>query len=121
MALESCIPPTVTEDIQASNALAEELQPAPVISAQMAEQETMGERLRRLRGMKGWSLREAADQFGVSHATVDKWERGENLSMRPETLYAVAQAYGTDPAYILWGEDRTPPNDRTGRFKRLGG
>jgi transcriptional regulator with XRE-family HTH domain len=58
--------------------------------------------------MKGWSLREAAKQFGVSYTTVDKWEKGENLSMRPQTLWVVAQAYGTDPEYILWGESRKP-------------
>jgi hypothetical protein len=30
--------------------------------------------------------------------------------MRPITLYVVAQAYGTDPEYILWGEARQPHN-----------
>ena len=71
--------------------------------------ETMAERLRRLRVQKGWSLRRAAKEIGVVFSALDKWEKGENLTIRdPAVRYRMAKAYGTDMEYILWGESREP-------------
>jgi transcriptional regulator with XRE-family HTH domain len=77
--------------------------------------------------MKGWSLADAAKRFGTSRNAIWKWEHGETTHIRPETLFLIAEAYGTDMAYIAFGEDRAPdrgppgssPIDRSGRYRKL--
>jgi len=122
------IPGSVIGSEQQCNAVQDSEHAKALGYVAMGEQkETMGQRLARLRVMKGWSLAEAAKRFGTSRTAIWKWENGETTHIRAETLYIVAQAYGTDAAYILWGEDRaprdppagSPPIDRSGRFKKL--
>jgi len=122
------IPATVIDREQQCNAVKDSERNETLGYVPMGEQkETMGERLARLRVMKGWSLAEAAKRFGTSRTAIWKWEHGETTHVRAETLHLVAQAYGTDMAYILWGEDRAPedppagssPVDRSGRFRKL--
>jgi len=128
MASEVSIPPTVTRREQYSQDVKYSEQVLAVGYALMAaEQETMGERLRRLRQVKGWSLAQAAKAWGTSRTAVWKAEKGETLHIHYPTLERIAEAYGTDVPYIVWGPDRSPdsskprspPVDRSGRFKKL--
>ena len=45
----------------------------------------------------------------LSKAAVAKWENGDTQNMANETFVLLCKALGTDPEYILWGQDRTPP------------
>jgi transcriptional regulator with XRE-family HTH domain len=70
--------------------------------------ETMGDRIKQARGLKGLSLEKLGELCGVGRAAVHKWENGDTKNMRNETLLLLAQALGTDPAYLVWGPDRRP-------------
>lgn len=128
MASEVCMPAIVSYCEQQCKSVRDWGRGLPVVSDYMAiQKEAMGDRLARLRAMKGWSLADAAKRFGTSRNAIWKWEHGETTHIRPETLFLIASAYGTDMAYILWGEDRAPdsspsgssPVDRSGRYKKL--
>lgn len=128
MASDVCMPATVSSSEQQIKSVRDSGHLFPVAYGFMAqEKEAMGERLARLRAMKGWSLADAAKRFHTSRNAIWKWEHGETTHIRPETLFLIASEYGTDAAYILWGEDRSPttdpprspPVDRSGRYKKL--
>lgn len=70
--------------------------------------ETMGDRIKQARGLKGLSLEKLGELCGVGRAAVHKWENGDTQNMRNETLLLLAQALGTDAAYLVWGTDRRP-------------
>lgn len=118
----------VTYCEQQSKSVRDGRQASPVGYGLMGdERETMAERLARLRAMKGWSLADAAERFGTSRNAVWKWEHGETSHIRYGTLELIAEAYGTDVPYIVWGPDRapdgssprSPPIDRSGRYKKI--
>lgn len=78
--------------------------------------ETKGERIRRLREARGLTqpaLARLLVSMGaaatLSKAAVAKWENGDTQNMANETFVLLCKALGTDPEYILWGQDRTPP------------
>lgn len=80
--------------------------------------ETMGERIKRLREAKGWSQEALGQEMGrllgrppLSKATVSKWELGTTIYIRE--IVTLAEALGTDPQYIRWGPDRSPKPSRT--------
>jgi transcriptional regulator with XRE-family HTH domain len=52
---------------------------------------TLGERLRRVRTMRGLSLREAAERARISPAYLQKLERGQVQSPSPNHLYKLAK------------------------------
>lgn len=79
-------------------------------------EETKGERIRRLREARGLTqpalarlLVSMGASATLSKAAVAKWENGDTQNMANETFVLLCKALGTDPEYILWGQDRTPP------------
>lgn len=60
----------------------------------------VGKRMRDIRDQKGWSLRKAAEVYGVSHTCVSQIESGK-IIMTMETLYAVCSGLGFAPEDIL--------------------
>jgi DNA-binding XRE family transcriptional regulator len=62
----------------------------------------LGSYLKELRRRKGWSLRQAAEQAGLSHATISRLEGGKTSTL-PElvTLKIIAAAYGIPVELLL--------------------
>lgn len=62
----------------------------------------LGSYLKELRRRKGWSLRQAAEQAGLSHATISRLESGKTSTL-PElvTLKIIAAAYGIPVELLL--------------------
>ncbi|PYY28321.1 helix-turn-helix domain-containing protein [Paenibacillus illinoisensis] len=58
-----------------------------------------GEFLKELRSNKGWSLRKASEESGVSHTYIGMLEKGINTNVSPEQLRKLADAY--DQPYNL--------------------
>src|SRR5512146_80945 len=75
--------------------------------------DTLSERIRRLRELKGWSLMELAERSGVSYNHVYKLERGSRRQAGAEILSALAAALGTTTDYLTGvTEDwRSPADD----------
>lgn len=78
--------------------------------------ETMGDRIKRLREAKNLTLPALARLLvsmgapaSTSKATILKWENGDTKNMANATFILLCQALGTDPPYVLWGADRAPP------------
>lgn len=59
-----------------------------------------GKKLRELRKQHGWSQRELAHFFGVSHQIVSCWEKGEN-EMGIGRLRALCSLFDVSPSYLL--------------------
>lgn len=89
----------------------------PTIATSFAamDNETKGDRIRRLREARALTqpaLARLLISMGASNtltkAAVAKWENGDTQNMQNETFVLLCKALGTDPEYILWGQDRTP-------------
>jgi transcriptional regulator with XRE-family HTH domain len=64
--------------------------------------ETMAERIKRLRGRKGWDQGELAEASGVSRpATVSNWENGGDI--KAKNLAQLARALGVSVDYLVTG------------------
>jgi transcriptional regulator with XRE-family HTH domain len=53
--------------------------------------EQLGTRLRQVREVRGWSLRETADKAEISATYLQKLERGQVKSPSPNVLYALSK------------------------------
>lgn len=71
--------------------------------------ETQGQRLKRLREQKGWTLDQAAKLIGTTKGAISQWESDVVTNIRPENLLTLCEVYGTDPWYVVFGPDRKPP------------
>lgn len=74
--------------------------------------ETRGDRIKRLRVARGLTLDGLGSILGVTGAAVHKWETGDTQNMKSEALLLLADALGTDPKYLVWGENRKPSAPR---------
>ena len=64
----------------------------------------IGQKIKSLREEKGMTLEELGDKVGVGKSTVRKWETGIIANMRRDKIVKVAEALGTDPAYLMGWE-----------------
>ena len=61
-----------------------------------------GDKLKRMRVLKGWSQRKLSAESGVSQNTIVLMEKqGRVEGFRPATLHKLATALGEDPAELL--------------------
>jgi len=58
-------------------------------------------RLRELRELKGWSLRELARRAGVRPATISAIETGQTTGIDFATLERLAKVLEVDPGYLI--------------------
>lgn len=70
----------------------------------------VADRIVRLREMRGYSIRTAADLAGIAHTTWSRIERGEIGTDNRFTLAKIAQALGWSVADLVAGQT-IPPND----------
>jgi DNA-binding transcriptional regulator YiaG len=89
-------------------------------------EETMGERIRRLREAKNLTqpaLARLLTSMGASSAlgkaAIHKWESGDTKNMQNATFILLCQALATDAPYLLWGPDRAPPEVRPAPITRV--
>jgi transcriptional regulator with XRE-family HTH domain len=75
--------------------------------------ETMGNRIKRLREARNLTVQELADKVGVSRSLVYQWEDDSVAGIRPANFVLLCQTLKTDPAYLVWGADRSPQMDNT--------
>ncbi len=68
----------------------------------MANQETFGQRLNRLRLLRGLSIGEAAEAIGVSPSTYREWEYGR--AIRGEPYGKIALVFHVTLAELILGE-----------------
>lgn len=65
-----------------------------------------GERLRRLRELRGMTLRQLADAVGVSEATIQRYECGVIKNPPRDRISAMADALGVPAASLAgWSDD----------------
>jgi ribosome-binding protein aMBF1 (putative translation factor) len=69
--------------------------------------ESMGERIRRMREQKDWSQAELARRMEMNRATLSQWENGRITGMRPVALIRLCHLLGCTPKYLVFG--RNPP------------
>ena|SRR5688572_13494453 len=84
--------------------------------------ETMGDRIKMLREAKGLSQAGLAAELDLTRATVHQWENGNTKDIKLANFLRLVEFLGTDPAYLIWGPERRPPErastGATGRFRR---
>ena len=76
--------------------------------------ETMANRIRHLRTIRGYSQAELGEKIGVPKQTVSSWENGTRMNMRLPTFLLLCEALATNPDYLVYG-----PNAARRRRPRL--
>lgn len=99
----------------------------PIFATSFAamDNETKGDRIKRLREARALTqpalarlLISMGGPATLSKAAVAKWENGDTQNMQNETFVLLCKALGTDPEYILWGQDRAPTEPQSGSTLR---
>ncbi len=80
--------------------------------------ETLGERIRRLRQTKGYTLEVLAARAGVTNVSIHHWEAGSRSPLA-DKLQAMARALGVSVDYLLTGRE-TPHTAALHRAIRSG-
>ncbi|HWM89497.1 MAG TPA: helix-turn-helix transcriptional regulator [Thermoanaerobaculia bacterium] len=73
-------------------------------------QETLGDRIARLRRAKGWSQRELAGRVGSKGSQLSKYERGA-YDPRPDLLSRIAEELETTLDYLVTGRETKTQRD----------
>ena len=61
------------------------------------------------RARKGLTMREVAEQVGVSEGTISRWESGAIGNMRRDNIVGLSRVLGISPIDIMgWGEELEP-------------
>ena len=68
---------------------------------------TFGDKIKKLRLMKGMTLEQVGDIVGVGKSTVRKWECGQIANMRRDKIAKLAGALGVSPSYLMGWEEGT--------------
>lgn len=66
---------------------------------------TIGERIKKMRTMHGWTLQELGDKVGVGRSTIRKWEEGQIKSLKAETIAKLSIALRCSPNYLIGTTD----------------
>ncbi len=75
----------------------------------LPDMDSMGDRIRRMREQKGWSMDQLARLIGTTKGAVHQWETGLTVNIRPENLLRLCEEFGTDPWYVVFGPERRAP------------
>ena len=63
----------------------------------------MGERIKELRIVKGYTQEELGDKLGVKKSAIQKYENGDVENIKRSKIKLLADALGVTPSYIMWG------------------
>ncbi len=77
--------------------------------------EKLGDRLRQVRKMRGWTLREAAEKAGISPAYLQKLEQDRVRSPSPNVLYGLAEQLKVPYSELMKLAGYVVPRDGRGR------
>jgi transcriptional regulator with XRE-family HTH domain len=84
--------------------------------------DSLGDRLARLRGGRGMSLRELAEQTGVKAQNLSRLETNHRRHVRSDTLQRLADALDCSTDYLLnRTDDPRPPKRPQPRTPAAGG
>lgn len=73
--------------------------------------ESLSDRLKRLRKMKGWTLEETAKRLGLrGYSTYSNWEYGRT-EPDSNTLSKIAETFGVSTDFLINGEEHQPGNN----------
>jgi len=78
---------------------------------------TLGERLKQLRTLRGWSQRELARQSGVQQSLLSDLETGKQSDTSGAALASLARSLGTTVDYLAGMYD-TDPHRSPGKAPR---
>lgn len=70
--------------------------------------ESLGDRIARLRRVKGWNQKELADRVGAKPSQISKYERGAYLP-RPDVLPKMGEVLGVSLDYLMTGRSGGEP------------
>lgn len=82
---------------------------------------TLGQHLRSIRELRGWSLHAAARKAGMSPAYVQKLERGQVAAPSPHKLQALANAYDVPYSELMHLAGYAPSTDGAAATRGPGG
>ena len=68
--------------------------------------ETMGQRIKRLRQSRKWTQDELAGKVGVTLQAVSQWELDQTENVKLVPFLRLAKVLETDPHYLVFGPGR---------------
>ena len=71
----------------------------------------VGDNVKRLRALRGWSLRQLEQRAGVSYAHIHELEKGKTANPTQETLTRLAKAFGVAPDVLSQSPDSGAEGD----------
>jgi transcriptional regulator with XRE-family HTH domain len=82
--------------------------------AAAASEETMGQRIARLRVAFGYTQEQLGEMVGATKSAVSQWETGSSKNIKLATFLRLLDALHTDANYLIWGDKRRPPSSDPG-------
>lgn len=76
--------------------------------------DNVGRRIAQLRQARGWTQRETAERLRIEEQSLQRFERGANLTLR--TLVKLAKILGVEPQDLF--KDAAPQERRPGRPRK---
>ncbi len=68
--------------------------------------ESMGQRIKRMRDQRGWTQTELAERVGVTVSAVSQWELDQTENVKLLPFLRLARLFETDPHYLVFGQGR---------------
>jgi transcriptional regulator with XRE-family HTH domain len=71
--------------------------------------DTMGDRIRQLRGVKGLSQENLAQKLGLTKGAVSAWENNRSANVKLATVLKLCEILGCSLDYLVHGPSRVAP------------
>jgi transcriptional regulator with XRE-family HTH domain len=81
----------------------------PIHYAKPMDGETMGDRIRHQRLVKGLTQLALAQQLGVTKGAVSQWENGETINVKIPTFLKLCEILGVNGHYLWFGRAVSGP------------
>ena len=73
--------------------------------------DTIGERIKAARALRGWSQKELAKRAGVHHVMLNRLEKGHKAGVQAETIRRLAEALRVTSDYLLGLKDEVEDSE----------
>ncbi len=81
--------------------------------------DTLGSRIKQLRQARGLTQPQLGKLVGVTKSAISQWESEATANIKLPQFLELCRILGTDPYYLVFGNDRQPPAGASAAQRRV--